>query len=181
VTADNFISVGIFDGFSWIRCEGKGSFVNSPVLKKFGDARISAGEMLLIVDLSQCTGMDSTFMGTLAGMSARISTREGAFLQIAEPGPRNQRSLEDLGLDHLMEIDPPEAIWRDRIEAIRKDLKPPGNILSMNGIQRTRHVLQAHENLSGLNEKNEQEFSNVVELMKKELSEKQEKPDTDSK
>lgn len=181
VTADNFISVGIFEGFSWIRCEGKGSFLNSPALKNFGDARISAGELLLIVDLSQCSGMDSTFMGTLAGMSARLSSRDGGSLQIAEPGPRNLRSLEDLGLDHLMEIDPPEAIWRGKIDAIRKDLKPPGSILHLNELQRTRHVLEAHENLSDLNDQNEREFSNVVEVMKTNLSDRLKRSDDSSK
>src|SRR5215213_6630157 len=107
MSAESPILTGIFDGFSWIRCEGKGSFLNSPVMKAFGDERILAGERCLVVDLGVCTGMDSTFMGTLAGMATRLSTLDGGVLQIADSGGRNRRSLEDLGLDFLMEIDPP--------------------------------------------------------------------------
>ena len=112
MTSDNPISIGLFDGFSWIRCEGKGSFVNSPAVKAFGDERIAAGESCLVMDLSDCTGMDSTFMGTLAGMAARLAARAGSVLQIAGSSDRNRRSLEDLGLDFMLEINPPTAAWR---------------------------------------------------------------------
>ena len=78
-----------------------------------------------MVDLGECTGMDSTFMGTLAGMAARLSALDRGVLQIADPGERNRRSLEDLGLDFLMEIDPPAAVWRGRVDAIRSRLVPP--------------------------------------------------------
>lgn len=169
MTSDNIISAGIFDGFSWIRCEGKGSFLNSPVVKAFGDARIHAGETMVVVDLAACTGMDSTFMGTLAGMAARLSTQGAGVLQIAEPGSRNLRSLEDLGLDHLMEIDPPDASWRGELARIRSLLGKPDAVGSMNTLQRAQHVLEAHQTLSDVNEKNAREFSGVVSTLQDNL------------
>ena len=169
------ILIGIFDGFSWIRCEGKGSFLNSPVMKAFGDERIANGEHCLVVDLGGCTGMDSTFMGTLAGMAARLSAHEGGVLQIADSGSRNRRSLEDLGLDFLLEIDPPSAPWRGNVDSIRNDLTPPQPAGAAGNIQRTQHVLEAHQILSETNEKNAREFSNVVKLLEGELAEKQKK------
>ena len=182
MTTDNLIFVGIFDGFSWIRCEGKGSFLNSPAVKTFGDERIAAGESRLIVDLAGCSGMDSTFMGTLAGMATRLSAQDGGVLQIAEPGERNRRSLEDLGLDFLMEIDPPAAPWRGRVDEIRSGLKAPLAPGSLGQIQRVKHVLEAHQTLSDVSDKNAREFSGVVDLLKgqvaaKEKPEDQEKPD----
>lgn len=164
--------VGVFDGFSWIRYEGKGSFVNSPAMKAYGDERIAAGERCLVVDLGGCTGMDSTFMGTLAGMASRLSAVAGGGLQIADTGERNRRSLEDLGLDYLMEIDPPQALWRGRLEAIRNDLNSPQSPTLACAIQRTRHVLEAHQNLSGMNEKNAGEFKDVVRFFQNDLDEK---------
>ena len=173
VTADNPILVGVFDGFSWIRCEGKGSFLNSPAVKSFGDLRIAAGETLLVVDLGECSGMDSTFMGTLAGMAARLSAQDRGILQIAEPGERNRRSLEDLGLDFLMQIDPPTAVWRGKADAIRSELKSPQAAGGLGQVQRARHVLEAHQNLSGMNEKNAREFAGVVDMLENELSGKE--------
>lgn len=171
------ISVGIFEGFSWIRCEGKGSFLNSPAVKAFGDARIGEDERCLVVDLCACTGMDSTFMGTLAGLAAKLTAVENGTLQIACPGDRNRKSLEDLGLGFLMEIDPQDAKWRPVLAAIREKLRP----LSLkNGkldqLEQAQHVLEAHQVLSDANESNARKFSNVVSLLKEDLTAHEEKP-----
>ncbi len=172
MSADSPILTGVFHGFSWIRCNGKGSFLNSPAMKRFGEARIEAGERCLAVDLGACTGMDSTFMGTLAGMAARL-TAQGGGLQIADADSRNRRSLEDLGLDYMMEIDPPEAPWRDRIEEARENLGPADAAGKSDQIERTKHVLEAHQTLSGANDKNAKTFSGVVSMLETELSGKE--------
>jgi anti-sigma B factor antagonist len=163
--------VGIFDGFSWIRCGGKGSFLNSPALKTFGLERIVAGETCLVVDLQACTGMDSTFMGTLAGMATRLAANKDAVLQIADASERNRHSLEDLGLDFLMEINPEHPVWLSSVESIRSALKPQAAVLGQ--IQQTKHVLEAHKVLSEANERNLHAFSNVVTLLESELETKQ--------
>jgi anti-sigma B factor antagonist len=145
--------------------------MNSPVVKEFAEQRIAAGETLLVIDLGGCSGMDSTFMGTLAGVAARLTTLDGAALHIAEADARNRRSLEDLGLDFLMEIDPPAAIWRGRIPDIRAALGPPDAAGSKGGpAQRSRHVLEAHQKLSEISEKNASEFAGVVSLLEQQLS-----------
>lgn len=139
-------------------------------MKSFGDERIAMGESLLVVDLAACAGMDSTFMGTLAGMAARLSAIDGGVLQIADPGERNRRSLEDLGLDFLMEISPPAAIWRGKMDAIRSSLKAPQAAVPLGQLQRTRHVLEAHQTLSGVSDKNAHEFAAVVDMLEDQLS-----------
>lgn len=177
VTTECPILFGIFEGFSWIRCEGKGSFLNSPALKDFGINRISSGEVCLVIDLQACTGMDSTFMGTLAGLAARLSVRDGGVIQVADAGPRNRRSLEDLGLDFLMEIEPPEPVWHPKLETVRAGLKPLQPIALPGQVQQTLHVLEAHKILSETNEKNTKVFANVVNLLEAELAEKQKRTD----
>ena len=167
------IKVGKFEGFSWIRCEGKGSFLNSPAVKEFGESRIKRGEKCLVVDLAACTGMDSTFMGTLAGLSSRISEKEGV-LQVADPGEKNRNSLEDLGLDFLMEIDPEEAHWKDVAEKARDLLKPKVAGMKAGTELHTRHILEAHEILSEANESNREKFSGVVEMLGEQLGERSE-------
>jgi len=141
------------------------------MVKSFGDECISAGQRCLVVDLGACTGMDSTFMGTLAGLAARLSVVDGGTLQIADPGERNRRSLEDLGLDFLMEIDPPSADWRGQVDEIRKTLRAPKGGASQGN--QARHVLEAHQVLSQANESNARKFATVVNLLEAELAEKQ--------
>jgi anti-sigma B factor antagonist len=172
VTVDSPILIGIFDGFSWIRFEGKGSFLNSPSLKAFGDSRIAAGEIRMVVDLGACTGMDSTFMGTLAGIAARLSALEMGELQIADPGERNRRSLEDLGLDFLMEIDPPDALWRGKMDEIRGELHEPQTPGAFGRAQRARHVLEAHQALAEISDENARDFAGVVKQLEKDVTEK---------
>lgn len=172
MTPDQPIVVGVFPGFSWIRCEGKGSFLNSTDVKSFGDDRVADGEKLLVVDLGACTGMDSTFMGTMAGLAARIAAKSGGVLQVADAGERNRQSLEDLGLDFLMEIDPPAADWRERVDEVRSALKPQGKQGALPSLDRARHVLDAHKTLSRVNEANAREFDTVVKTLEDQVSEK---------
>lgn len=174
VTKDSSIKVGKFEGFSWIRCEGKGSFLNSLAVKEFGDARIRAGVERLVVDLEACTGMDSTFMGTLAGMAARIS-ESGGKLQVTAASEKSCHSLEDLGLDFLMEINPVDSAWSGLEVKVRDLLKPKVAGIKAGTVMHTRHVLEAHEILSRANESNEKKFSGVVKLLGEELAEKSEK------
>jgi anti-sigma B factor antagonist len=142
-------------------------------MKAFGIERIAAGERCLVVDLEACTGMDSTFMGTLAGLAARLSAQGGAVLQIADAGERNRHSLEDLGLDFLIEIDPQAAVWRDTLKSIRASLQSPTPPGVQGPIQQAMHVLEAHQVLADANEKNLRSFSTVVTMLESELETKQ--------
>jgi hypothetical protein len=141
-------------------------------LKAFGVERIAAGERCLVVDLEACTGMDSTFMGTLAGLATRLTAQDGGVLQIAGASDRNRHSLEDLGLDFLIQIEPEAAVWRTDLQSIRSKLKSSGPVHAQNGLQKAMHVLEAHQVLSETNEKNQQSFSNVVTLLESEVEEK---------
>ena len=172
MSSENAILVGIFDGFTWIRCEGKGSFVTSPVMKECAEARIAAGERCLVIDLEACTGMDSTFMGQLASFSARLS-KLGATggVQIAGAGERNRNSLEDLGLDCLLEIDPAAAVWRGHADEVRSKLVPYQLGHAPGILDRAKHVLESHKILSAANAENARKFAGVVGILEKEVAE----------
>lgn len=175
------ITVGTFDGFTWIRCEGKGSFLNSPVIKSIGEQRIAAGERRIVIDLGACSGMDSTFMGTLAGIASKLpATDQGMALQIAEADERNRRSLEDLGLDFLMEIDPPAADWRNRLDTIRAELKAPAQTGLPDRNERAKHMLDAHQELGRIDEDNARRFKEVTQVLKHRLTPSPDNPPQDA-
>ncbi len=165
------IKVGKFEGFSWIRCEGKGSFLNSPAVKEFGESRIKRDELCLVVDLQACTAMDSTFMGTLAGLANRLTEKGGA-LQVTGADEKSRHSLEDLGLDFLMAINPEQAVWMGVEDKARDLLKPKFAGIKAGTVLHTRHILEAHEILSDANEGNRRKFSGVVGFLEEELAEK---------
>lgn len=173
MSLENAIYFGIFDGFTWVRCEGKGSFLLSPTLKACTEMRRAAGENHFVIDLAGCSGMDSTFMGFLAGLSSRVGKKKG-WVQIADPGERNRRSLEDLGLDCLLDIDPAEAPWQGKLEEIRAVLEPFSGKGDSNSQERALHVLDSHRTLAGTSDENATRFANVLQVLEKEVSDKPE-------
>lgn len=158
----------------WIRCSGRGSFVNSPALKTLADKYLDKGGTCIVVDLEICPGIDSTFMGTLAGL-ARKTCSVGGSIQIASPTQRTRAAMESLGLDMILDIDPEDAPWRQDTDKRRYTLAeqqqtqdaPP--ISDLSEPERTRHVLEAHNMLRDLNSKNDETFGYVCETLEEDL------------
>jgi anti-sigma B factor antagonist len=169
VSSENAILYGVFEDCTWIRCVGKGSFMTSPLLKDCAEQRLAQGEKYLVVDLEACTGMDSTFMGLLAGLSARIMKNAGA-VQVTAANERNQRSLEDLGLDCLLDINPESAPWKGKEQEIRSKLSPVIADSPLDSRERAKQVLDAHKTLASTSEENAKRFSSVVTLLENEVA-----------
>jgi len=162
------ISVGTFHNEPWIKIDGKGSFANSKALKTYCKKQLSAGKKKLVIDLSTCTGMDSTFMGTLAGLAMKLLKIEGTQFQIAGADERNAASLEDLGLDCLMQINPDEADWKNEIDSIQRTLKPYDDVAAAN----TQHILEAHQKLVEADGSNQEKFSTVIDVLEQQVENK---------
>jgi len=147
-------------------------------MKECAEIRIAAGERCLVIDLEACTGMDSTFMGQLASFSARLSKLGSTGgVQIAGAGERNRNSLEDLGLDCLLEIDPPSAPWRGKADEVRANLEPYQLGHPIGVEDRAKHVLESHKILSAANAENARKFAGVVGILEKEVAENEQKAD----
>jgi anti-sigma B factor antagonist len=172
VTAQNAILVGHYGGFIWIRAEGKGSFLLSPALKECAEALMSADHSSLVIDLEDCSGMDSTFMGTLAGLAIRVSKNFGGNVHVVAASERNHRSLEDLGLDFLMKINEAGMPWEGHLDEVRSSLRACEVNRATAIRTRAEHILDAHRKLSGLNEANTEKFEGVLSVLQAELSRK---------
>lgn len=161
-----------FDDSLWIRCTSRGSFVNSPALKSISEKYIARGGKIIVVDMEICPGVDSTFMGTLAGL-ARKMLGTGGVVQIATPTQRTRAAMESLGLDMLVEIDPSGAFWQAELETRRTHLNKTSGTEAesgnMNELERTRHVLEAHNTLRTMNHKNNEAFGYVCETLEEDI------------
>lgn len=180
---DTSLTFHEFDDCLWIRCSSRGSFVNSPALKSLADKYLSQGKSTIVVDLELCPGVDSTFMGTLAGL-ARRCVGCGGSVQIASPTPRTRAAMESLGLDMLLDIDPPEAPWQFSLEQRRQILEQDENAAlqeeqTLSELARTRHVLEAHNTLRSMNKKNDETFGYVCETLEEDLLRHCEQDDDD--
>lgn len=169
---DSSLTYHEFDDCLWVRCSSRGSFVNSPALKSICEKYMARNGNLIVIDLEICPGVDSTFMGTLAGL-ARKMTAQAGFLHIAAPTRRTRAAMESLGLDMLVDIDPADAGWQADIADRRAHLiqgnSKEANAGNMNELDRTRHVLEAHNTLRAMNDKNNETFGYVCETLEEDL------------
>lgn len=145
---------------------GKGSFDNSPQMKLWAETQVASGRHTVVVDLEKCTGMDSTFMGTMAGIAMRLTKFPDGVLQVTGASEKNRNSLEDLGLSMLLEIDPKDPVWQDSAESIRNSLQE----YSLNSVvDSAQHVFDAHKQLCEAHESNDEKFSTVLDVLEAEL------------
>jgi anti-sigma B factor antagonist len=144
----------------WVRVEGNGSSTNSTALRKFAKEMIHRGSREFVVDLGNCQGMDSTFMGTLAAISFWLGELGEGSLSVVNLNERNAESLSSLGLDHLFNV---------RVSGVGKD----GQVLPIpsdeNRTARAQTILEAHEALVKSAPENLSKFQDVIQFLEEEL------------
>jgi anti-anti-sigma factor len=158
--AGSKILVSCTDRIVWIRVEGNGSSTDSTALKDFAKEMIHRGAREFIVDLRNCAVMDSTFMGTLVGISLRLREVGDGCLYVVNLNERNAESLRSLGLDRLFNV---------RMSTIEKDeqvLKIP---LQEDRTARAQTMLEAHEALIRAVPENLPKFKDVIQYLEEVL------------
>jgi anti-sigma B factor antagonist len=148
------ILVSCADRIVWVRVEGNGSSTNSTALRDF------AKENEFIVDLCNCPVMDSTFMGTLAGISLWLGELGEGSLSVVNLNERNAESLCSLGLDQLFNV---------RVSAIKKDGQALPIPLEEDRTARAQTMLEAHEALIKTAPENLPKFKDVIQYLEEEL------------
>jgi len=143
----------------WIRVEGRGSFQNSPALKDFSKKMFDDGRRQFIVDLKNCPSMDSTFMGTLAGLAARLREVGDGDLWVVNRNERNSDLLAGLGMDSLFS-DKPLPVQRGG-GATAEAIHHPADKASTRA---TMH--EAHAACVAIDPRNEEKFKDVLEHLK---------------
>jgi anti-sigma B factor antagonist len=164
MTAGSSILVGFTPKTVWVQVQGKGSFQNSPGLKEFAREMIQRGHRDFSIDLACCPTMDSTFMGTLAGVALRLRDLGTGELRIVNPNLRNAELLTGLGLDQVLVLDReptkvPCATTADPMAALQGPDKRTV----------TQTMLGAHEALCDADTKNRAKFKDVLEYLKDDL------------
>lgn len=156
------VSVACFGREVWIRVEGRGNFLGCPALKKFTEAMIARGYRDFSLDLAACDHMDSTFMGTLAGVSQQLRALGGGTLRTLNVSPRNADLFGNLGLNHLFTVE--QAGTAPVLPSV-----PGARLLPLPcgpGTGDRKIVLAAHEALVAANPENASRFRDVLDYLK---------------
>jgi len=162
VNTPSSVLVGNVGRTVWLKVDGRGTFQNSPGVKEFVRQMIQRGHRDFVVDLQTCELMDSTFMGTLAGLALRLKEIGQGKLRTVNVNTRNADLLENLGLDQLFTV---EGNSRESAPASLKKTEPTSDVTEQKGT-----VLAAHEALIEADAQNTAKFKDVIEYLRQELS-----------
>jgi anti-anti-sigma factor len=94
------------DGCGWARVVGDANFLNATQLKEFGREVVDKGAREFVVDLKDCQQLDSTFMGTIAGIALRIRELYGprGGVHVVNCSDGHKRLLAALGLHQVFKV-----------------------------------------------------------------------------
>jgi len=161
VTSPVTVSVACFGKEVWIRVAGRGNFQGSGSLKKFAQSMILRGYREFLIDLSSCDHMDSTFMGTLTGISQNLRELGQGSLRTVNVSPRNVDLLENLGLNFLFSVEPRgeqlevPSLAEKQLTDLPTALDPEKEV-----------VMSAHEALAAVSSVNADRFRDVLEYLR---------------
>lgn len=86
-----------------VQVAGLGNMFLAPTLQALVESELGAGFLNFVIDLKDCTGMDSTFMGTFIGLSTQVKNHFGWFCLVSV-SEENLRLLKMLGVLHMVSI-----------------------------------------------------------------------------
>ena len=160
------LTAAYIDRVAVIRIEGRGSFKISPPMKQFihkvMDTR-SADRV--VIDMSDCTGMDSTFMGVVAGLACMIKSKPEFSFKLINLSDKNRKLLVTLGVDRVVDYSmSATAEEHDLMTGERtgeQTLEPDFT----NKLNAAKTTLEAHETLVDINPANYNKFKAVLDFL----------------
>lgn len=170
------LSVMIGKCFACIKVQGRANFTASldfhSVLTQLRDR----GFDYFIIELSECSLMDSTFLGVLAGFGLKVhqasNKGEPGCVELRNANERIAELLENIGVLHLFTtaegaLQPSEGLEMHRHEPLPTSKQ-----------EVTRTCLEAHETLMAINPENVMRFKDVAKFLAEDLARMNAKPTT---
>lgn len=149
----------------YVRAIGLGNFNNAGPLREYCEKAFNEGLRNVIVDLAQCTGLDSTFMGTLMGFMAfdagKGQTTGQVAVTVVNATPPTMRAMSSLGLPKILHVnEKPIKFPGCKLERLREGWQDKR--------RRTLLIRDAHVALMKADKENEARFAPFVEALVKE-------------
>ena len=161
MTAHSSMEVARSGEAVYVRINGPGNMKLCPTLQDFARRMVKEGYTKFIVNLKDCSTMDSTFMGTLVEL-ASLAKPGAESLLIINAKDHCEGLLEGLGLDNVLQIK------RGYTELPDIELEPLPEY-AVKQAERIRLIKQAHENLVEIDERNREKFGPFLRQLTKEM------------
>lgn len=153
--------------FACVKIVGRANFTSSIDFKNLVDGLRQKGLSYLVMDLSECLLMDSTFLGVLAGFGLQMNLGgtggDGRQIELYRPNARLTELLENLGILHLFRVTQEPLALPARGEP--QALDPA----AVSKEDLTRACLEAHRTLMEINPENTARFKEVTRFLAEDL------------
>lgn len=160
-TPVGYYEVAIGGRALYLRVHGLASMNNCLCVRNFIEEAFQGGRTFLVVDLTDCTGMDSTFMGVLAGAATFEQKGEPVSVAVVNANEECLREIEGVGLQELIMVEP-KSFEVPALEFVRLDEQP-------DEARRLAMIHAAHKKLVSLSDKNENLFGPIVAVLEEDM------------
>lgn len=144
-----------------IRINGKANYLNCNSFRAFIEQMLSMGRHHFVVDFANCQGMDSTFLGILAGTALELKKQTPSeALILSRLSDRNKELITNLGLQNLLTISEDDG---------SEDTADKFANLKNEEISDSKNILRAHQNLAEVDEENATKFQDVISFLKNQI------------
>lgn len=149
-----------------VKINGKANYLNCSPINDFFELVLQKGVNSFVIDFTKCLGMDSTFLGVLAGVATKTmrNTPPGEIV-LANLSAQNKQLIRGLGLHHLptVKIEDDVCVGDECEHDVEKVV---GDEVEQEAS--ADMILEAHERLMKLNRANERRFQDVVKFLRRE-------------
>ncbi|MEM8868207.1 MAG: STAS domain-containing protein [Verrucomicrobiota bacterium] len=147
-----------------VRINGKANYLNCNSFRQFMEQMVRDGKKRIALDFTGCKGMDSTFLGILAGTAIQLRRQKPAGeILTCNLSDRNRELICNLGLQALLTMD------AEIPEGANKPCERSADSfaeLEDEKVDDACKVLEAHENLLEAEDENEARFQDVISFLK---------------
>jgi len=144
-----------------LRVQGLGTMKNALGVWDFTEDMVERGYRRFCLDLSGCRGMDSTFMGTLVGLSSRLKDIGEGCVAVVNASRSTRDILEIVGADKFLDMR-----GKMNLEDVETEILPKGDAPLA---KRIKLVRRAHEDLIEIDKRNEERFGAFLKALTAEL------------
>lgn len=166
-STDPILSVLLGEHFACVKVTGRANFNISVDFKNVVTCLQNKGYNYVVVELSGCPLMDSTFLGVLAGFGLKASQSEGSeteeTIELRNANERIIELLENLGVLYLFKTAQGTALPG----GVQESSTPCVTAASKEDI--TRACLEAHQTLMDINPENVARFKDVTKFLAEDL------------
>ena len=140
----------------------KANCLNSNAFRDFIETTLANGSSRILIDFEECKGMDSTFLGILAGAAIELRKLSPAGeLTLGNLSERNYELICNLGLHNLLTV-----TIGSKEDSVSLDP------LKNEEISDAKNILRAHEDLAQADEGNVAKFQDVIAFLRNQVDDR---------